>query len=388
MLRALYYLMTLAVVLLLSARLITAQHDKPEDNSSAGERNPNFSSIEYYRSIYRDSRAALELAQDKGLMPEWREKVARSLYGVLGLANSRPVPLNPKVTFLGQRKGYRIERVVFSSERYADVPALMLIPDGVSAENPAPAVLCLHGNVPGAKEELAGETGLNPLAAEGLALYNDDYARDLAQRGFITFAIDLRDSGERKHWEPYVGPSGWDWREISGLMAIPLGRTYLGLCVFDAMRALDYLETRPEVRKDAIAAVGFSAGATLTAWLSVLDRRVKVAGISGTATPSRAASGPSAHRRQPSGMIPGIYLDLDWDLCVAAIVPTPLVMVYEYRDNVERAKVMTAKIGQAYERFGAADKLKLEYASGGHVWHGKIVVPFVETRLRALKTSQ
>ncbi|MCI0628934.1 MAG: alpha/beta hydrolase family protein [Acidobacteria bacterium] len=371
-----------------SASVPLGQQLEHKDSSLRSSKNPKFSSIEYYRNLYRETKATLQLPDNKAQIPEWREKVAARLYAALGLPNCQPADLDPRATPLGDRQGYRVERIVYSSEPYADVPGLLLIPDGVSAKNPAPAVLCLHGNVPGAKDELAGETSLNPSAAEGLAMYRDDYAREFAKRGFVTFAIDLRDSGERRHWEKYTGPPGWDWREISGLMAIPLGRTYLGLCVFDAMRALDYLESRPEVKKNTIGCVGFSAGATLTAWLATLDRRVKVAGISGTSTASRERLGPTAHKRQPSGMLPGIYVDLDWDLCIAAMVPTPLVMVSEYLHGPDQAKSSNERIRQAYERFGVADKLKIEYVPRPHVWHGEIVIPWVEERLRSLAKNR
>ena len=340
----------------------------------------------------RESTARLKVPDDPTLLPEWRGRVAVRLRQVLGLDNCEAAPLAPAVTEVRQRRGYRVERIVYSSEPFADVPGLLLIPDGVTPERPAPAVLCLHGNVPGAKEELAGEIQ-NPRAAEGLELYHDDYARELAQHGFVAFAIDLRDSGERVHAERYNGPppmtrpddlAGEEWRQIASLMAIPLGRTYLGMCVFDAIRALDYLETRPEVRRAVTGCVGFSAGATLGAWLAVVDRRVKVLGISGTSTSDRRSVASNAHLRRPAGLLPGFFVDLDADLCLAAIAPTPMVFARDGgRGSSGSADV--AVIRRVYEGMRAEDDLKIDFgAKAGHVWHREVVLPWFEPRLRAL----
>ncbi len=353
--------------------------------------NPRFSTIEYLRRYYRESRAALEVPEKPSELPAWRERVARRLRAVLGLDACTPAPLSPKVEPMGARPGYRIERVVFSSEPYADVPGLVLIPDGVSEQRKAPAVLCLHGNVPGAKNEIAGETS-DPKAREGLALFHDDYARELARRGCIAFAIDLRDSGERVHREPYRGapvmPREGDlesesWRQVAALMAIPAGRTYLGLCVFDAIRALDYLAARPEIDGAALGCVGFSAGATLGAWLAVLDRRVRVLGISGTSSGNRRAGAASMDRRRPAGLLPGFYVDLDDDLCLAAVAPTPMIYARDVLGNSRPDDPDVPSIRRAYEGWNAPADLRIVFGRRrGHVWHGDSVLPWFEERLR------
>jgi dienelactone hydrolase len=355
------------------------------------EPNPRFSTIEYLRRYYRESRAALEVPESPAELPAWRERVVRRLRAVLGLDACTPAPLGPKIDPVGARQGYRIERVVFTSEPYADVPGLVLIPDGVSEQHKAPAVLCLHGNVPGAKNEVAAETA-DPKAREGLALYQDGYARDLARRGFVAFAIDLRDSGERVHREPYRGapvmPREGDldserWRQVASMMAIPAGRTYLGLCVFDAIRALDYLVGRREVDLEKVGCVGFSAGGTLGAWLAVLDRRVRVLGVSGTSIATRRESAASMHTRRPAGLLPGFYVDLDADLCLAAVAPTPMVFARDVPGSPRPDAPEVPSIRRAYEGWNAAADLRIVFGRRrGHVWHGDDVLPWFEERLR------
>lgn len=338
-----------------------------------------FSTVEHLRRAFREGQPRLQVPSDPRAVPQWRESAAGRLREVLGIEQHKPTPLNPRVYMLGQRKGYQLERVVFTSEQNVDVPGLLLVPDGVSASSPAPAVLCLHGNVPGAKEEVAGES----KEPGTIDRFHDDYARQLALAGFVTFAIDMRDCGERRHQEDYTGPAGLDWRSVAAANALLLGRTYLGSCVFDSMRALDYLQSRPEVMPEAIGCTGFSMGGTLTAMLAVVERRVKVAGISGWFGKwrDRAATGNFL------GMItylPGFLKDLDVNLTVAAVAPTPLVMAYEHRDRIEEARAATEPVSRAYAGFGASDRLRIELVPGDHFYRSEIIVPWMTERLKKL----
>ena len=53
-----------------------------------------------------------------------------------------------------------------------------------------------------------------------------------------------------------------------------------GWRVWDAMRAIDYLSTRPEVDAKRIATLGASGGGTTSLLTGALDERVKVAVVS------------------------------------------------------------------------------------------------------------
>ena len=49
-------------------------------------------------------------------------------------------PLNPKILKTEQREGYELRWITYESEPNDAVPAILLVPDGVNADNPAPAV--------------------------------------------------------------------------------------------------------------------------------------------------------------------------------------------------------------------------------------------------------
>jgi dienelactone hydrolase len=54
------------------------------------------------------------------------------------------------------------------------------------------------------------------------------------------------------------------------------GRVMWGMMVYDSLKALDYLETRPEVNAKRIGTLGMSMGSTMAWWVAALDERVKV----------------------------------------------------------------------------------------------------------------
>lgn len=247
---------------------------------------------------------------------------------------------------------------------------------------------------PGAKDELAGEVP-SPDVEEGLREFHDDFARQLAQRRIVAFAIDLRNYGERR-FRAETDPFGLNDRSVSGRIlannALFLGRTYFGMNVFDAMSALDYLQTRPEVVRNAIGCAGFSMGGNLTAWLAAIDRRIKVVALEGQwASWNRLlARDPKLMTRIRLQIMPGFLPDLDMNLSAAAVALTPMAISYEYETegwqfrDLSEAVTDTEPIRRAYAGFDAGKNLKLEFGKGPHMWREDVLLPWFTRKLREL----
>ena len=56
-----------------------------------------------------------------------------------------------------------------------------------------------------------------------------------------------------------------------------LGRNTATYRIWDGMRAIDYLQSRPEVDPKRIGCTGNSGGGTLTSYLMALDERIQAA---------------------------------------------------------------------------------------------------------------
>ncbi len=171
-------------------------------------------------------------------------------------------PLNGKVTGTIQRDGYTVEKVIFESQPRHYVTALLFLPDIKRFASPVPGVIVPCGHADNAKAHDAYQTMGALLALNGMA----------------ALVFDPIDQGERSQM-PAALPQlrGTTAHTTLGIDCILLGRNTARFEIWDGMRAIDYLQSRPEVDPDRIGCTGNSGGGTQTAYLMVLDDRIKVA---------------------------------------------------------------------------------------------------------------
>jgi len=98
------------------------------------------------------------------------------------------------------------------------------------------------------------------------ALQVPPYAMALTQMGYAALCIDTWAFGERR---------GRTESEIFKEM-LWNGRVMWGMMVYDSLRAIDYLVSRPDVDADRLATIGLSMGSTMAWWVAALDPRVRV----------------------------------------------------------------------------------------------------------------
>jgi dienelactone hydrolase len=97
------------------------------------------------------------------------------------------------------------------------------------------------------------------------------YAPVCAEKGLVTLAIDSWCFGQRQRVEP-----GRQGEEDAFKLMLWRGRVLWGMMMFDEVRALDYLASRPEVDARRLGALGMSMGSTKAFWLAALDPRVQL----------------------------------------------------------------------------------------------------------------
>lgn len=173
-------------------------------------------------------------------------------------------PLNSRIVGTVARKGYRVEKIVFESQPKHYVTGLLFLPEAKRSKSRSPGVLVPCGHA---------------FEAKGYAAYQTMGAL-LALNGMAAFVFDPIDQGERGQ---YMGKDGWpdfwgiDAHTRIGLCSIPLGRNTALFEIWDGMRAIDYLQSRPEVDRKRIGCTGNSGGATQTCYLMSLDDRIRAA---------------------------------------------------------------------------------------------------------------
>ena len=189
------------------------------------------------------------------------EAVARRelLYSLLGDLPDRERPLG--VEKIGEEEvdgAYKLETLTLDLNGIEQVPAYFVAP--LRTVGPIPGILYNHAH--GGAYDL----GKEELTAGRAALQAPPYARALTQQGYCALCIDHWLFGERR---------GRTESELFKQMLWE-GRVLWGMMVYDSLRALDYLASRPEVDAERLGTAGISMGSTMAWWAAALDTRIKV----------------------------------------------------------------------------------------------------------------
>lgn len=179
----------------------------------------------------------------------------RYLMRDLGLETEPPRgPVNARVTGILQREGYRIEKIAFESRPNFWATAHLYVPDG---EGPFPVILNPHGHWGWKKTEPVVQMRLISQAKSGYVAMIVDSPGGSYEGGR---PVERRQQGSHN-----------DFR-----LAMSAG-TATGIYVWDLMRALDYLESRPEADTTRVGITGASGGGTATVYTFAVDARIDCA---------------------------------------------------------------------------------------------------------------
>jgi len=173
-------------------------------------------------------------------------------------------PLNAQITGKLKRSGYSVEKVLFESQPGFHVSASLFVPDSEKWPAPYPGVLVPCGHSLDAK-------AYKPYQTMGALL---------ALNGMVALVIDPVDQGERiQLLDDNAKYLMWGTRAhtMAGIGCILLGINTATYEIWDGMRGIDYLQSRPGVDPERIGITGNSGGGTQTSMLMALDDRIKAA---------------------------------------------------------------------------------------------------------------
>jgi cephalosporin-C deacetylase-like acetyl esterase len=245
-----------------------------------------------------------------------RARVRRALLGMMGGLPER-APLRPSCTATLTRGDYAIEKIIFESRPRFYVTANLYRPRSVSVPRPAVIQSCGH-------------------YAEGKAA--PDYQRaciGLARKGFVVLIFDPLGQGER-HMYPrdILKHAPTAEHAMAGKPCYLLGKTLAQFRVWDAIRALDYLESRPEVDRSRIGLLGHSGGGMVALLAAPLDDRFRAV-MSCCAVTSFYHKTKALLIADPEQILPGIYPQgIDHPELIAAVAPRAFLIGAARRDYV------------------------------------------------------
>jgi cephalosporin-C deacetylase-like acetyl esterase len=278
-----------------------------------------------------------------------RQKILDSLGGLPKFNG----PLNARETGRIEADGYTIEKVIFESLPKFFVTANVYRPNKAGRY---PAILVQSGHSAG-----AGKPEPQRLAA------------NLALKGFVALTFDPIGQGERiQSFDPLLGRSvSLTWAAVDhvtpGAQALMLAEGVARYFIWDAKRALDYLESRPDVDAARIAVTGCSGGGALTTFIGALDPRVKAVApgcfVNGYRVLFTGAV-PHAEMNLPEMLARGID-DADF---VELSAPTPWLILATEGDFFTPAgtKIVYDEAKEWFKLYGAQDKIRYFVGSGPH----------------------
>ncbi len=268
------------------------------------------------------------------------------LKDMLGLSPTPPkTPLNVQLRGTIDRPGYTVERIAFESLPQVYVTANLYLPTERNGAVPAVVYVCGHAYSP-----------------HGAKTSYQRHGHTLAKHGYGTLILDPIQIAETAalHHGVY-NQEMYDWYTRAYSPA--------GLEVWNVIRALDYLETRPEVDADRFAITGRSGGAAMSWFAAAVEPRLKVAvpvmgiGTYGVSVPD------NTQRLHCDCMYPVNFRMHDMIHLGALIAPRPLLMAHGRLDPLfpeAGYQEFESAVGTLYRSHAAAEKFRNLVVETGH----------------------
>lgn len=258
-------------------------------------------------------------------------------------------PLNPRITGVIEKEGYRIEKVIFESMPEFYVTGCLFIPDRIKGK--APGVL----NVIGHNQE--------SFRAE---LYQI-IIHNLVKKGIVVFAIDPPGQGEHvQYYDPGLNFSSIGYSVIEhcyfGNQCFLSGSSAARYFIWDGIRAIDYLLTLKYIDPERIGVTGFSGGGTVTSYLAAFDDRIKVSVPCSWATASRRQLETKGAQDAETEFFHGVSEGITFEDLLEVRAPKPTLLTFVSRDEylaLQGAREAFAEAGKAYEILGRKDNLEM-----------------------------
>jgi cephalosporin-C deacetylase-like acetyl esterase len=255
-------------------------------------------------------------------------------------------PLGAKVVGTLKGAGFRVEKVIYESRPNHHVTANLYLPDG---KGPFPGVLlpCGHSD--------------NGKAAEAY----QRAAISMAQNGMVVLCYDPIGQGERRQLlddklKPGIKGSTNEHTEV-GIGALLVGQSCAGYRIWDGIRSIDYLASRPEVDASKLGCTGNSGGGTLTAYLMALDERIACAAPSCYITSLErliATIGPQDAEQNITGQIAFGMEHADY-LTMRAPRPTLMCVAIQDFFDIGGARTSFREASLLYGKLGHGERVAL-----------------------------
>lgn len=259
-------------------------------------------------------------------------------------------PLNARVVKQIETKRYLIDNVIFESRPGFEVTANFYRLKDIKGKVPGVLLVLGHDN-------------------DGKFCYQDVGQR-LAMSGYAVLIVDPIGQGERKQFDGKTdGVEGCcAEHNMLGKKLQLLGENFSMWRLWDALRGMDYLLTRPEVDPNHVGVTGCSGGGTLTSYVTAFEPRLTMAApccYITTMLHNLENELPTDSEQNPPKFQ---ALGLDIADFVIASAPRPTVILAQNNDffDCRGAQEVYQVAKKIYGLLGKAGNIKLIIGEGQH----------------------
>ncbi|MCP5522236.1 MAG: acetylxylan esterase [Verrucomicrobiales bacterium] len=292
------------------------------------------------------------------------------LQDMLGL---KPWPergdLHPVITGRIEREDFAVEKLQFQSLPGLYVTGDLYLPKDVP--KPAPAILYVCGHSYQIKD---GVSFGNKAGYQHHGIW-------FAQHGYVCLIIDTLQLGEIQgiHHGTYREGRWW-WNSR--------GYTPGGVEAWNSIRALDYLQTRPEVDSERFGMTGRSGGGAYSWFAAALDKRIKVvAPVAGITDLQNHVVDGTVEGHCDCMFFVNTYR-WDYPMLAALVAPRPLLLCNSDKDSIfplDGVLRVHGTLKRIYDGWGVGDRLGLLITEGPHKDTQDLQVPVFRWFNRWLK---
>jgi dienelactone hydrolase len=280
-----------------------------------------------------------------------KDEYRRQLREMLGID-----PLPPRTDLKATKTGeFEQDGVVVENLHYQSMPGLYVTANlyrPKQVEKPLPTILYVCGH---AVKEKNGVRYGNKAGYEHHGMW-------YAKHGFVCLVIDTVQLGEIRgeHHGTFSKDRMW-W--------FSRGYTPAGVEAWAGIRALDYLETRPEVDKTRFGVTGRSGGGAYSWWIAALDERIACAAPTAGITTLRNHIVDGCVEGHCDCMFMVNTYRWDYDKLSALVAPRPLCIVNTDKDTIfpiDGVFKIYQSTRRIYKLLGAEKNIGLQVAEGPH----------------------
>src|SRR5262249_5993881 len=241
-----------------------------------------------------------------------------------------------------------VEKLHFQSRPGLYVTANLYLPRAARGRSPAILYLCGHAS------QMKRHGNKADANCQSHAIW-------FATHGYVALVLDTLELGEiAAIHRGTLQHNRWWWYSA--------GYTPAGVECWNAVRAIDYLLSRPEVDPERIGATGISGGGVVTFWVAAADKRVKAAAPVSGMGDLLFYAGEDGVGRHCDCMLFYNRARWNWTTIAALVCPRPLLFVNSDNDiyfPMGANERVSNRLARFYALFGAGDLVQSVGSRGG-----------------------